>query len=238
MRTLQHSAQEIFLFLVDDHYWSSIAKFRRFLQRIPNSRLIFLDETVIYGVMLPRRTLVAPDYQPYILVNKPSAYAERYDFIRAINGSEPIACKTWSPEDRAIRGVKGVRKEAVNEWIVNDLAPSINRLGDNDIYLVCDKSRAHNRLDMLQALNAGHCGSVVDVLFMPSVSAKYVSPLDNLIWHSIKEAARKHHPLRRDDIPEVLSRTFFELSKEEICNAYRKCAISAKTNVYYDKPSL
>ena len=65
--------------------------------------------------MLPRRTLVAPDYQPYILVEKPSAYTERYDFIGTITRSDAIVCATLTPEDRVIEEMKDFRKKDVNE---------------------------------------------------------------------------------------------------------------------------
>ena len=186
--------------------------------------------------MIPRRTLVAPGYQPYILVDKPSAYADRYDFIGAINGSQPIACTTLTPTERQRRNIKGVTKFIVNEWIINELAPAIGRLGLTSVYVICDKSRAHQRLAMLEAFKAGRCREVVDVLFMPTASAKYLSPLDNPLWHSFKEIVRKQHPLQANDIPESLSNTFFSLSTNEIRNAYRKCAITAKSDVHRDQP--
>jgi hypothetical protein len=90
--------------------------------------------------MPPRRTLVAAGYQPLIIVEKPSAYAQRYDFIGAINGAQAIACMTLTPDDRKNRNIEGVRKEIVNEWIVKTFVPAINRLGIDNIYLICDKS--------------------------------------------------------------------------------------------------
>jgi hypothetical protein len=65
--------------------------------------------------MPPLRTLVAPEHQPFIIVDKPAAYAERYDFIGAINGSQLIACMTLTPVDRRAKDIQGVRKEVVNE---------------------------------------------------------------------------------------------------------------------------
>ena len=59
--------------------------------------------------MIPRRTLVPLGYQPYILVDKPSANAERYDFIGAVNESQPIACTTLTPTERQRSDIKGVR---------------------------------------------------------------------------------------------------------------------------------
>ncbi|CAF5054441.1 unnamed protein product [Rotaria sp. Silwood1] len=125
---------------VDDEYWYEIANFQKFLQRIPNYRLIFLDETAIYATMFPNRTLVAPGHESFIIVDKPSAYADRYDFIGVINGVQPIAYMTLTPVDRKSRNMNGVRMGVVNEWITKELAPAINRLCINDLYLICDKS--------------------------------------------------------------------------------------------------
>ncbi|CAF4601368.1 unnamed protein product [Rotaria sp. Silwood2] len=44
-------------------------------------------------------------YQPLIIVNKSSAYAELYNFIGAINGSQAIACMTLTPADRKNRNI-------------------------------------------------------------------------------------------------------------------------------------
>ncbi|CAF4076638.1 unnamed protein product, partial [Rotaria sp. Silwood1] len=76
---------------------TKLGKFRKFLRRIDNNRLIFLDEIAIYSTMPPHRTLVAPRHQPLIIVDKPTAYAERYDFVGAINGSQAIACTILTP---------------------------------------------------------------------------------------------------------------------------------------------
>ena len=47
---------------------------------------------------------------------------------------------------------------------------------------------------MLEAFKAGRRPEVVDILFMPTASAKYLSPLDNPLWHSLKEAVRIQYP--------------------------------------------
>ena len=101
--------------------------------------------------------------------------------------------------------------------------------------MICDRSRAHQRLVLLEALKAGRCREVVDILFMPTASAKYLSQWDNPLWHSFKETVRQQHPLQANDIPESLSNTFFTLSTKEIRNAYRKCAITAKSDVHRDQ---
>ncbi|CAF1342027.1 unnamed protein product [Rotaria sordida] len=229
--------QELTLPNIDDEHWNQIAKFRKFLQRIHNDRLVFIDETAIYAVMPPRQTLVAPGCQPLIIVEKPSAYAQRYDFIGALNGSQSIACMTLTLADRKNRNIEGIRKEVVNEWIIKMLAPAINRLGINNIYLICDKSRSHSKVNMMETLKAGKYKSVVDIFYMPTASAKYMPPLDNPIWHAFKEAIRSQYPVTTANLPSLFSKTFLSLSRRQIKNAYRKCAIAHGTDVYYDRSS-
>ncbi len=119
-----------FLYVLDDdNYWTTISEFRKSLREIQIDQLIFIDEVAMYSTMVPQRTLVAPGQQPLILVREPSSYAKRFDFIGAINGSQPIACGTITPEHRASLGVKGFRQKMVNQWITDTLAPSINQLG-------------------------------------------------------------------------------------------------------------
>ncbi|CAF1312119.1 unnamed protein product [Didymodactylos carnosus] len=74
----------------------------------------------------------------------------------------------------------------------------------------------HNKVAMIQTLRAGKCESVKQILHIPTTSAKYLSPLDNPLWHSIKQFIRNRHPLTVTDIPLLLSEAFYSLSKEEI----------------------
>jgi hypothetical protein len=104
------------------------------------------------------------------------------------------------------------------------------------IYLICDQSSAHNKVDMIQALRAAKYKSVKQILHMPTASATYLSPLDNPLWHSFKEAIRSRHPLSTTNIPLLLSETFYSLFKQEIKNAYRKCGLVYGTDEYYDRP--
>jgi hypothetical protein len=87
----------LYVLLEDDDVLKEVAVFRKSVQRIGNRRSLFLDKTAIHSVMSPRQTHVAPDQQPLIKVDTPSAYAQRYDFIDSINGSESIACMTLTP---------------------------------------------------------------------------------------------------------------------------------------------
>ncbi len=66
---------------------------------------------------------------------------------------------------------------------------------------------------MIEALKAGKCKSVMDVCYMPTASAKYISPLDNPIWHKYKEVIRNQYPITITNLPSVLSQNFFIIIK-------------------------
>ncbi|CAF1085576.1 unnamed protein product [Didymodactylos carnosus] len=78
---------------------------------------------------------MAPQNQPLVLVEKPSAYSQRFDLIGAINGSQSIACMVLTPNDRKAKGFEGIRKHVVNDWITNTLAPAINALNIDNMYV-------------------------------------------------------------------------------------------------------
>jgi hypothetical protein len=66
-----------------------------------------------------------------------------------------------TPTDRKNRNIEGARKEVINEWIINTLAPAIKQLCINNAYLICDKSRSHNKKCIIEALKTGKCKSIV-----------------------------------------------------------------------------
>ena len=82
---------------------------------------------------------------------------------------------------------------------------------------------------MLEAFKAGRCRGVVDVLFMPNVSAKYLSPLDNPLWHSFKKTVRKQHSLQANDIPESLSSTFLLYRQKEFVTYIENAPLRRRT---------
>ncbi|CAF4377118.1 unnamed protein product [Didymodactylos carnosus] len=78
---------------IDNDYWHSIAKFRRCLQRLANNRLIFIDEAAVYYNTYPHRALVAPQNQPLVLLEKPSACSQRFDLIGP--STDPNQLPVW-----------------------------------------------------------------------------------------------------------------------------------------------
>lgn len=50
-------------------------------------------------------------------------------------------------------------------------------------------------MSMIEALQASKCKLVKDILYMPTAPAKYISPLDNPLWHGFKDAIRRQYPV-------------------------------------------
>ncbi|CAF0997337.1 unnamed protein product [Rotaria sordida] len=96
-------------------------------------------------------------------------------------------------------------------------------------------SYARNQANMMQVLQAGKRKSVVKILYMPTVSAKYLSSLVNPLWHSFKQQIRNQHLLVATDIPLLLPETFYLLPRKEISNAYRKRGTTYGIDKYYGR---
>ncbi len=74
---------------------------------------------------------------------------------------------------------------------------------------------------------------------MPTKAVKRMSPLDNALFHIItwKERVRKHDPLTEDNIVQVMSNEWNNVSQCYIQSQYRKCGLVGYTNPYFDCPS-
>ena len=104
------------------------------------------------------------------------------------------------------------------------------------MHFIWDRNGAHHKESMMEALKNAKCKSVLNIYFMSTASAKYVSSLDNPLWHSIKKVTRSRHPITTNNLPILLSETFLSLSRNEIASASRKCAITYGVDVLHEKP--
>jgi DDE superfamily endonuclease len=222
--------------IVDDDSCKSIVKFRRWAQRIANNKLIFLDETAIRVSDAPRNTLVMPDEQPIVVVEDNSSYAARYDMIAVTTGTEVLPPVIFSPEDRETRGVDGIQGWMLNEYILDILARSIAALDRYPMYLVVDRSTAHNSETMMESFHCGGCFEIVDIMKMPTKAAKRISPLDNGIFHEWKDRVRKHNLLTSKNIESVMVQEWENISQENISHYYKHCGLTHGQDVYKDCP--
>jgi hypothetical protein len=221
---------------VTSNFCTSIAKFRRWAQRIGNHKLIFLDETHLRVSEAPRTTLVAPGESAYVVVDDDSKYAERYDMIAVTSGEKVFPPVIFSPEDREARLVDGIRGWMLNDYIEDLLARSISSCDYYPMYLIVDRSNIHNTSNMMDSLHNSGCFEVVDIKKMDTKTAKRISPLDNGMFHEWKEKCRKHSPLTKPNIISAMIQEWYNISQSNIKQYYRHCGLTISQDVFQDCP--
>jgi hypothetical protein len=213
-----------------------IAQMRRKLQRIAKDRVLFLDETAVRLSEAPTSTLVLPHQQPYVLATDTSSYAKRFDMIACCNGDRVFAPCIYTPKERANAGVSGINTEMLIDYILNTLGQETWALDRAPLTLVVDRARIHNEEKMMETFQE-RGGHVMEVLKMPPMAAKRMSPLDNALFHEWKEAIRKHGPLTLTSIQQVMSDEWNNMTTEKIYAHYQHCGLTRRRDVYADCPA-
>jgi len=208
---------------------------RRKLQRIANDRVLFLDETAVRLSEAPTSTLVLPDQQPYVLATDTSSYAKRFDMIACCNGERVFAPTIYTPKERSDAGVKGINTEMLVDYILSTLGQETWALDRAPLTLVIDRARIHNEEAMMEAFNE-RGGHVMQVLKMPPMAAKRMSPLDNSLFHDWKQAIRKHGPLTLSNMQQVMSDEWNNIELSKIAAHYKHCGLTRRRDVYSDCP--
>ena len=85
--------------------------------------------------------------------------------------------------------------------------------------------------EVKEELKAGGA-EVEDVWILPTGTAKHVSPLDNCIWHDVKEAIRKSAPNDEDETAERMHDSFMALDAEKLKHHYRNCVLTTGSDFY------
>lgn len=209
-----------------------IAKLRRRLQRIPNAKLLFLDETAVRISEAPTSTLVAPGQQPIVVVEDTSSYAARYDMIACCSGDRVFPPQIFAPKERGA----GITAAMLLDYIRNLLAQAAGALGLYPLYLIIDRSAIHQPEQMMQEFHDWGCQELKEIILMPPQAAKRLSPLDNSLFHDWKEAIRKRCPLTKQNISQVMADEWNNLPASKIAAHYSNCGYSRSTNSYFDCP--
>lgn len=153
----------------------------------------------------------------------------------AVCGDGQLALDIKTPDDRKAAGVKGFRKAAVLDFIRGPLARAIRTKGLERVIPVADKAlriRSHELTDALAE------GGVVDPLpgvLLPTSTAKYVSPLDNNLWHEMKHNIRKHECTDVRRLVGIIRQEWKNVSIDHIKNYYKHCALTRRSDPYYGR---
>jgi hypothetical protein len=214
-----------------------IEKLRAKLRRIPKKNIIFMDETYFRLSDAPHSTLVFPGESEYVEVEQNSHYAARYDMITFISGEKVFPPIIYSPEDRKALKVDGIRGWMINDFITDYLARASAALDQYPLYLLCDKSNAHNLEEMKESFELGLCFEIVDISKLPTQAAKRVSPLDNGIYADWKKRCRSHYPITKKNIKQIMSDEWEKTTAKQIKKCYKHCGLTNTHNPYFDCPA-
>ena len=97
-----------------------------------------------------------------------------------------------------------------------------------------DKGLVLKREEVLQEIEAGGARNIHDVWIFPTSTAKYVNPLDNTLWHSLKERVRAREPQTEDETAAAMEEEFMAFSEADIKGYYRHCALTRRSDPFKD----
>lgn len=212
-----------------------IAKIRRKLQRRRTTHVLFLDETALRLSEAPTHTLVLPHQQSYVVATETSSYSKRYDMIACCTSDRVILPKIYSPKERSDANVKGINGTMLQQFIDDTLAQAVEGLDRYPLTLVLDRAPIHTNIDAIkQAFHDRGSQSIKEILLMPPNAAKRLSPLDNSIFHDWKEEVRKHCPVTKNTIEQVMNDAW---EKVKPASHYKHCGLKRNTDPYFDCPA-
>jgi hypothetical protein len=232
VRLNEESSGEIIILLMYPgtvDFQDSVLKFRRKASRVNKKKLVFLDATGMKANPQPRHGLAPAGREAKVRAERAESYEPRVDLLGAVTLDEPLAAVTTTPEERKNMGIKGFRKPQVKDFFRVDLAPVLAEKEEKMI-IVMDKGLNFKPEEVKREIKAGGA-DVEEVWSLPTSTAKLVSPLDNCLWHDLKDAVRKQRPHGPDELADAFEHTFMALSETEIKPHYRHCALTRRSDL-------
>ena len=208
---------------MDTHaFQSRMELFQNKCRRMAKNKLIFLDATGINIGAKPIYGLAPRGKAATVKIQRPKRYQGRVDFIGAIQGYKPIACQVITPTDRHEEGVKGVTKPMMKSFLRETLAPKMDVKGS---VVIMDKGLRFKPEEILHELKEGGCQCVAEAWILPTGTGKYLNPLDNNLWHELKDAVRDDTSETENDTVDSLIGHFMAMTEDNIKGHYRNCGL-------------
>ncbi len=220
-------------FSVSAQTCEEIAKVRRKLQRFGTAHILFLDETNKREGDVESSTIVLPGEPPYIETSSTSSYAKRFDMIACCSGHTTLPPIIYSPAERGA----GVTKEMLLDYIRNLLAQAAGALDTYPLILCIDRAPIHGEDEMLREFHDWGCQELVEIIKLPSGSAKRLSPLDNSLFNVWRQRVLQGGPLTLRNIKKRMSAAWEGITKADIQAQYKHCGLMRNADVYFDCPN-
>ena len=168
-----------------------------------------------------------------VTTQQAESYKPRLDIWGAISYNRPLAIDIKTPEDRKKKGVKGYGKKDVKLFLKRKVAPQVARMHGNVI--VCmDRGFHFQAHEVENELKQGGASNIEDVWIFPVNGGKVCNPLDNTLWHSMKEQVRRVHPKDEKATVRAVKRVFMNVKAQDLHSYYRNCALTRPSDPYKD----
>lgn len=204
--------------------------------------MVFLDGSGLRSE--PRQlTGLAPSGQtPHTSAEKAEKYEPRVDIMGAISYNGPLACETKTSEQRRAipntrtkkTGVKGYTKGMVKDFLRTCLAPKIQAMPVKNVIVCMDKGLAFKEAEAKKEFRLGGAKNIKDVWILPKNTAKYVSPLGNTLWHSLKQRVRARKPKTERGTARIMKEEFMRISATDIQSYFEKCKLTRSSDAIED----
>jgi len=122
----------------------------------------------------------------------------------------------------------------VKNFLKEKLAPKIKDIKINEVIICMDKGLSFKKEEAKEQLLLGGAQNVGDVWILPSNTAKYVSPLDNNLWHSLKQRVRARKPRTELGTAKIIKEEFMGISQKDIQNYFRNCRLTQRSDPSLD----
>lgn len=220
--------------LASQDYAEQVAKFRRKCQRISKNSLVFIDGTGMRAEPRKLRGLSPKGKAAVTKASKPEKYEPRVDMYGAISYTGPLACETVTSTERKTivntrtgkKGVKGYTKSMLRKFLQEKLAAKLKRMKADQVIIGLDKGLNLKKEEVLEDVQAGGAKNISDAWIFPTSTAKYVNPLDNSLWHSLKERVRARKPQSEDETATAMEEEFMAIPEADIKGYYRHCGLT------------
>ena len=83
-------------------------------------------------------------------------------------------------------------------------------------------------------LKKGGASNIEDVWLLPVNAGKLCNPLDNTLWHSMKEKVRKNHPQDETATAKAVKKAFMNTTSKDLHAYYRNCGLTHGSDPYKD----
>jgi hypothetical protein len=221
------------VFAVSVETCEAIAKVRRKLQRIGSNHILYLDETYRREGDVNNYTIVLPQEPSNIETTSTSRYALRYDMIACTSGKTTLPPIIYDSSERD----SGITTQMLLNYIRNLLAQAAGALDIYPLILVVDRASIHDTEKMMETFHEWGCQSLVEIVKLPTATAKRISPLDNALFNIWKQKVLEKGPLTKTNIRTRMSDAWNEITSKQIHQQYKKSGLMRHTNLYFDCPN-